>query len=106
MSLRHNLKILVATVGILIAVISCGPSGSAAKLVAADCNTSVVLSRSYIDFGTVKQGEELGATIWVKNIGQCAWGIKNIDYGCGCTRIEFEPNPLSPRDSVALKLFF
>jgi hypothetical protein len=71
-----------------------------------DCKSRVQTSDTFLKFGDVRYGDEVGGSVWVKNIGDCPWKVKQIDVGCGCTQVVFDEKQLSPNDSVKIDIYF
>ena len=59
-----------------------------------------------LDLGHVSHGEEVGRSVWVKNLGDCPWVLKHFETGCGCVTLQYDEKPLAPNDSVPIWVLF
>ena len=81
---------------------------SSATVASSKPSTTIALSESTFDFGTIKKGDKVEHVYEVTNTGKNPLVISAVTPGCGCTAGEFTKEPILPGkkdDSVMGKLF-
>ncbi|MDF2552921.1 MAG: hypothetical protein K0R36_2270 [Chryseobacterium sp.] len=68
--------------------------------------TTVALSESNFDFGTIKKGDKVNHVYEVTNTGKNPLVISEVKPGCGCTAPEFTKDPILPGKKGKITLSF
>jgi hypothetical protein len=66
----------------------------------------LVVQQPIHDFGTVAEGDEVGAVFWVTNSGDAPLIVTNVKAGCGCTSVKWPQVPVAPGDSGKVEVIF
>jgi hypothetical protein len=67
---------------------------------------SIVFEKEIHDFGTIREGEEVGTEFWFKNSGDAPLVISNVVAGCGCTTAYWPQQPVLPDQSDKIVVLF
>ncbi len=57
-----------------------------------------------LDFGKIRRGERVVREFMVKNVGDKALVITQLDLSCGCVEAEYPMEPLMPQTEGAMSL--
>lgn len=68
--------------------------------------TTIALSESNFDFGTIKKGAKVNHVYEVTNTGINPLIISEVKPGCGCTAPEFTKDPIMPGKKGKITLSF
>lgn len=68
--------------------------------------TTIALSESNFDFGTIKKGAKVNHVYEVTNTGTNPLIISEVKPGCGCTAPEFTKDPIMPGKKGKITLSF
>ncbi|OBW43391.1 hypothetical protein AB670_00153 [Chryseobacterium sp. MOF25P] len=68
--------------------------------------TTIALSESNFDFGTIKKGAKVNHVYEVTNTGKNPLIISEVKPGCGCTAPEFTKDPIMPGKKGKITLSF
>lgn len=68
--------------------------------------TSVALSESNFDFGTIKKGDKVEHVYEITNTGTNPLVISEVKPGCGCTAPDFTKDPILPGKKGKITLHF
>jgi hypothetical protein len=97
--------IIFATFGLFL--LGCAPKQSRkGEPVNQDGFPSIVFETDIHDFGTIREGEEVGAEFWFKNQGDAPLIISTVVAGCGCTTAYWPKQPVMPNDSDKIVVLF
>lgn len=69
-------------------------------------STTIALSESTFDFGTIKKGDKVEHVYEVTNTGKNPLVISAVTPGCGCTAGEFTKEPILPGKKGKITLHF
>lgn len=69
-------------------------------------STTIALSESNFDFGTIKKGNKVQHVYEVTNTGNNPLVISEVKPGCGCTAPEFTKEPILPGKKGKITLSF
>lgn len=70
-----------------------------------DRNTQVTVASTTINLGTFEQ-QQRDTTIYLKNVGDERLVVLDMVASCGCTVVEYDKRPVSPGDSLALRVVY
>ncbi|WP_312078082.1 DUF1573 domain-containing protein [Chryseobacterium sp.] len=79
---------------------------SAATAAPAKPATTIALSESNFDFGTIKKGDKVEHVYEVTNTGNNPLVISAVTPGCGCTAGDFTKEPILPGKKGKITLHF
>lgn len=68
-------------------------------------NTQISIASTIIDWGKFKEGQR-DTTIYVKNVGDKRFVVYDMLASCGCTAVEYDKRPVSPGDSLAVRIVY
>lgn len=68
--------------------------------------TSVSVANIKYDFGDITSGSTKEAIFTISNNGDVPFVIYQVTANCGCTKIEWEKQPIEPGKSTQVKVFF
>ncbi|MCD0479541.1 DUF1573 domain-containing protein [Chryseobacterium sp. LC2016-29] len=68
--------------------------------------TTIALSESNFDFGTIKKGSKVNHVYEITNTGTTPLIISEVKPGCGCTAPEFTKDPIMPGKKGKITLSF
>lgn len=68
--------------------------------------TTLEVSETKFDFGTIKEGQKVRHVWRVKNAGKVPLLIANVQASCGCTVPSFPKNPIAPGEFGEVTLEF
>lgn len=88
---------------------ACGPRKqvvAAAQGQVVELSDSIIEHRAAdtVDFGRVRRGEVVEKELMVRNVGDIALVITQLDLSCGCVQADYPRNPLMPAQEGALTL--
>jgi hypothetical protein len=69
-------------------------------------STTIALSESNFDFGTIKKGDKVQHVYEVTNTGKNPLVISEVKPGCGCTVPDFTKEPIMPGKKGKITLHF
>ncbi|KQT15299.1 hypothetical protein ASG31_15330 [Chryseobacterium sp. Leaf404] len=85
-------------------------TGDSATVAAAPASnqptTTVALSESNFNFGTIKKGDKVNHVYEITNTGKNPLVISEVKPGCGCTAPEFTKEPILPGKKGKITLSF
>jgi hypothetical protein len=107
--LNHLLLIFFA----LFLSASCGNKGANVKTNPAKISTSekngssgIVFIREIHNFGTLKAGEIVSFSFIFTNNGTILLSIKKAETSCGCIKVQYDKNDISPLEKSAIEVIF
>lgn len=68
--------------------------------------TTIALSESNFDFGTIKKGDKVEHVYEITNTGTNPLVISEVKPGCGCTAPDFTKEPIMPGKKGKITLHF
>ncbi|MCD8093619.1 MAG: DUF1573 domain-containing protein [Bacteroides sp.] len=68
-------------------------------------STEITVSSTTIDFGKFEE-KQRDTVLYIKNIGKEKLIILDAVASCGCTIVDYDKRPISPNDSLALKILY
>lgn len=57
-----------------------------------------------LNFGRVREGEQVVREFKVRNAGERAFVITSLDLSCGCIQVDYPKQPMKPGEEGAMKL--
>jgi hypothetical protein len=82
------------------------PAKPAPKVELSDKAYDVKFDRTFHDFGTAKEGEQVETTFILTNVGTEPIMIQNHTVECGCTTPSYPKEPIMPGKSANIKVGF
>jgi hypothetical protein len=76
------------------------------KVEMSDKAYDVKFDRTFHDFGTAKEGEQVETTFTLTNVGKEPILIQNHAVECGCTTPSYPKEPIMPGKSATIKVGF
>lgn len=68
--------------------------------------TSIRIERDTMNLGTMKYGSKQMLVFRITNIGDQPLFIRDVRPSCGCTGVDWEKRPVSPKGIVEIKVVF
>ncbi|MFT3739139.1 MAG: DUF1573 domain-containing protein [Breznakibacter sp.] len=98
--------LFIAIFCLSVTFVACHVTPNASRQILSDCESVVTFDTLFLNLGTLKQGEEVGKAVWVKNVGDCPWVVEHLETACGCITVQYGRNPLPPKDSMQMQILF
>lgn len=92
---------MLSTVILALVAVATSPLMVSAQEVA-EGSPRLAVPERVLDFGTVAQGEEIGADFTITNEGDAALQVKTVRPTCGCTVVDY-PRSIEPGESGVIK---
>jgi len=74
--------------------------------VASTSVTTVAVKEAVYDFGRIEQSGVYKASFELENTGDKPLIIKQVSASCGCTEVEWEEQPIRPKETTTVKVEF
>jgi hypothetical protein len=68
--------------------------------------TQIEVSETVFDLGSIPKGEAKEVSVSIKNVGESPYIIYDARVSCGCTKVEYEKQPLAPNGTTELKITY
>lgn len=85
---------------------SAAPSKTSPKVEISDKAYDVKFDRTFHDFGTAKEGEQVETVFILTNVGKEPILIQNHTVECGCTTPTYPKEPIMPGKTASIKVGF
>lgn len=68
--------------------------------------TAVSFNNTIIDFGSFSMGKKQEGSFVLTNIGNNLLMVQNVFTSCGCTKVEYSKEPISPGETLEVKVTY
>lgn len=91
---------------LLLIVVLSGCNNVSTKSFEAKGKSQIEFETEIYNFGDVKYGEIVGATLYYVNKGESPLIINSVETGCSCTTVKYDEKPLPEGGRAGIKLIF